>query len=178
MITQERIFYMKKTVTAIICALILTLALAACGESDGGNMGTDSGENVQIPVPWTDYNSAEEAAERAGFDIAAPERIENYEFDFARVFDAGILELVYTNEDGNSMSLRKARGNGDISGDYNEYTESGTLEAGGAVVTVKGNGEGINLALWSAGGYTYAISAGGTGLSDSDVVETVSAIMR
>ena len=76
--------YMKKTVTSIICALILTLALAACGAGNGGTADKENGENVQIPAPWTDYNSVEEAEAQAGFDITAPERIGNYEFDFAR----------------------------------------------------------------------------------------------
>ena len=175
--TQERNLYMKKTVTSIICTLILTLALAACGAGNGRTADKENGENVQIPAPWTDYNSVEEAEAQAGFDITAPERIGNYEFDFARVFDDGMLELIYTGTGGDSVSVRKAEGKGDISGDYNEYAESDVLEAGGVTVTAKGNGEGISLALWEADGYTYSMSAGETALTESDVVEAVSAVM-
>ena len=45
---------MKRTVTATALALILALVLAACGAKGGE-------EGVQIPVPWTDYDSLDEA---------------------------------------------------------------------------------------------------------------------
>ena len=45
---------MKRTVTATALALILALVLAACGAKGGE-------EDVQIPVPWTDYDSLDEA---------------------------------------------------------------------------------------------------------------------
>ena len=56
---------MKKSVTAIIVCLILTLCLAACGADK--NDVPDNTDNVQIPAPWTDYVSAEEASAEAGF---------------------------------------------------------------------------------------------------------------
>lgn len=100
----------------------------------------------------------------------------NYEFDFVRVFDDGMLELFYTGVDGSSVSIRKAEGSGDISGDYSEYAETGTLDAAGTQVTVKGDGSGISLALWSADGYTYAIGAHDGGLTEAEVIEAVSAM--
>lgn len=162
---------MKKTVTAIICTMILALSLAACGAADSG-----SDENVQIPAPWTDYDGVEEAEAGTGLDIIAPERVGDYEFDFVRVFDDGMLELFYTGADGSSVSIRKAEGSGDISGDYSEYAEIGTLDAAGTQVTVKGDGSGISLALWSADGYTYAIGAHDGGLTEAEVIEAVSAM--
>ena len=45
---------MKRIVTAIALALILALALAACGAKGGE-------EDVQIPTPWTEYDSQDEA---------------------------------------------------------------------------------------------------------------------
>ena len=72
--------------------------------------------------------------------------------DFEGSFDDGMLELFYAGAGGEEVSVRKAEGNGDISGDYNEYAESDVLEAGGVTVTAKGNGEGISLALWEADG--------------------------
>ena len=45
---------MKRIVTAIALALILALALAACGAKGGE-------EDVQIPTPWTEYESQDEA---------------------------------------------------------------------------------------------------------------------
>lgn len=87
-----------------------------------------------------------------------------------------MLELFYTGADGSSVSIRKAEGSGDISGDYSEYAETGTLDAAGTQVTVKGDGSGISLALWSADGYTYAIGAHDGGLTEAEVIEAVSAM--
>ena len=169
---------MKKTVTSIICALILTLTLAACGAGNGGTADKENGENVQIPAPWTDYNSVEEAEAQAGFDITAPERIGNYEFDFARVFDDGMLELIYTGTGGDSVSVRKAEGKGDISGDYNEYAAVTSLNAGDAQITLKGDAQdSYTLALWSADGYSYSLSLT-TPMTESEWLELIEANMQ
>ena len=48
---------MKRTVTATALALILALVLAACGAKGGE-------EDVQIPTPWTEYESQDEALRR------------------------------------------------------------------------------------------------------------------
>ncbi len=164
---------MKRSVTAIIVCLILTLCLAACGADK--NDAHDNTDNVQIPAPWTDYASAEEASAEAGFTIETPESIGNCGFDFARVFDDGMLELFYTDGNGSGVSARKAAGDGDISGDYNEYSEVETMDAGGAEVTIKGNGDGISLALWADGGYTYAVSSDGFALTADEVGAVVNA---
>ena len=164
---------MKRTVTAIICTLIFAMSLAACGKA---NESEDVGDNVQIPAPWTDYATVAEAEEDAGFDINAPESIDGYSFDFARAFDDGMLELFYTGENVDGISIRKAEGDGDISGDYTEYEQTGVVDAGGVDVTVKGDGEGIHLALWSDGGYTYSISVSGAAAVADDIVELVSGI--
>ena len=99
---------MKRSVTAIIVCLILTLCLAAGGADK--NDAPDNTDNVQIPAPWTDYASADEASAEAGFTIETPESIGNCGFDFARVFDDGMLELFYTDGNGGGVSVRKAAG--------------------------------------------------------------------
>lgn len=148
---------MKRSVTAIIVCLILTLCLAACGADK--NDAPDNTDNVQIPAPWTDYASAEEASAEAGFTIETPESIGNCGFDFARVFDDGMLELFYTDGNGGGVSVRKAAGDGDISGDYNEYAAVTTTTVGDAQVTLKGGApDSYTLALWSSGGYSYSLS--------------------
>ena len=164
---------MKRTVTAIICTLIFAMSLAACGKASESEA---AGDNVQIPAPWTDYATVAEAEEDAGFDINAPESIDGYSFDFARAFDDGMLELFYTGENGDGISIRKAEGDGDISGDYTEYEQTGVVDAGGVDVTVKGDGDGIYLALWSDGGYTYSISVSGAAAAADDIVELVRGI--
>ena len=50
------------------------------------------------------------------------------------------------------------------------------MDAGGVDVTIKGDGDGIYLALWSDGGYTYSISVSGAAAAADDIVELVSGI--
>ena len=166
---------MKRTVTAIICTLIFAMSLAACGKA---NESEDVGDNVQIPAPWTDYATVAEAEEDAGFDINVPESIDGYSFDFARAFDDGMLELFYTGENGDGISIRKAEGDGDISGDYTEYEQTGVVDAGGVDVTVKGGAPGsYTLALWSADGYSYSLSLSSP-LTESEWLALIEANMQ
>lgn len=54
--------------------------------------------------------------------------------------------------------IRKAPGEEDISGDYNVYDTMTEKTAGKISVTLKGDGDGYVLALWTADGYSYALS--------------------
>ena len=86
-----------------------------------------------------------------------------------------MLELFYTDGNGGGVSVRQSPGSSDNSGDYNEYSEVETMDAGGVEVTIKGNGDGISLALWADGGYTYAVSADGFALTADEVGAVVNA---
>ena len=70
-----------------------------------------------------------------------------------------MLELFYTDGNGGGVSVRKAAGDGDISGDYNEYAAVTTTSVEDAQVTLKGGApDSYTLALWSSGGYSYSLS--------------------
>ena len=60
---------MKKTLSLVL-ALSLILALAACGAV------TTLPSDTQIPNPWTDYASLDEAEAAAGFDLAIPDAVD------------------------------------------------------------------------------------------------------
>lgn len=53
-----------------------------------------------------------------------------------------------------SITFRKAGGDGDISGDYNDYAQVETVDG----VTLKGENGKFALAVWNRDGYTYAVS--------------------
>ncbi len=63
--------------------------------------------------------------------------------------------------------FRISEGTEDNSGDYNTYADVRTVTAGDCRVTLKGNGEKAVLAIWSAGGYSYSLSAP-QGLTDRE----------
>ncbi len=78
-------------------------------------------------------------------------------------------------EASDEFCFRISEGTEDNSGDYNTYADVRTVFAGDSRVTLKGNGEKAVLAIWSADGYSYSLSAP-YGLSDSEWEALVSRI--
>ena len=58
-----------------------------------------------------------------------------------------------------------------------EYEQTGVVDAGGVDVTVKGDGDGIYLALWSADGYSYSLSLSSP-LTESEWLALIEANMQ
>lgn len=145
---------MKKVLALGLCA-VMAVSLAACGNNAGKTAG--DGDKVRIPNPFTEYQTLEEAVKDAGFTINLPEAIEGFD---SRVFrfnkDDELLEIVYENGDG-TITFRKSSGEGDISGDYNEFSEKNDVDVDGLTVTMKGDDGKVNLATWSKDGYAYSI---------------------
>lgn len=173
---------MKKFAAVMLAAALVTAASGCDGEKkiyvpetteneeiliggDPATWGPDGGEgeNVQIPNPWQEYQTLEEAAAAAGFDMTAPESIDGYSEKNISVLSGAesIFDITFRN-DSEQICIRKAAGTEDISGDYNVYDKTETVSVGELEVTEKGNGGSVNLALWNDGGYTYSlyISAG------------------
>lgn len=105
------------------------------------------------------------AAELAGFDMTLPRTA-----DILQVIEGSMIQAFY-GEDGNDMLIRKASGTGDISGDYNEYAQTETVDG----VTLKGENDTFSLAIWEKDGYTYSISVG-EALGQTDMLALVAAI--
>ena len=109
--------------------------------------------SAQIANPTTEYGSKTESLDDAekevGFTLTLPGRVtpENY-----IVISGVTLEV-----DFDGGYLRKAKGTGDISGDFNEYDTLDTETADGKTVTLKGNAGKVMLAVWTEGDYTYCI---------------------
>ena len=115
---------------------------------------------VQTGTPFTVYTVKSDAEEKAGFTITCPEELQDCSVSEYRVYSIGILEAVYTNTDEETvLTIRKARGSDDISGDYSTYAEETTVTREDIVITVKGGDSLYNLMTWTADGCTYAVSA-------------------
>ena len=105
-----------KKLTSMLLALALVLSLAACAQSakpaakpdqpaqtetaDSKNAQAETAEieNVQIPNPWTDYDSKDDAAQAAGFDLAVPDEISGCSEKSYRVLSAEgdvMFEIIY-----------------------------------------------------------------------------------
>jgi hypothetical protein len=140
---------MKKALFLLLCAGA-ALALAACGARQEPVSG------MQIANPFVEYGSLEEAARAAGFELAVPEAPEGYDETIIQVMDDSMIQVIYRSGD-DRLLIRKAAGDEDISGDYNQYTESSTVSVNGADVTLRGDGGKISVATWVRDGYTYAV---------------------
>lgn len=130
-----------------------------------------------VPNPWTEYASLKMSRPLSGFDVTLPELPDGYALSYIQALtERGLLEITYENESGDELSIRKAPGDGDISGDYyNDYAQSDTITVSDREVTLKGNDDAVNLAIWAKDRYTYAVSAS-AGLSAEGMSELAAQI--
>lgn len=128
---------------------------------------TDPVNTVQIPNPFADCATLEEAAKAAGFELAVPEKVNGSSRQGIQVMAENMIQVFYGGEE-NEVCIRKAPGTEDISGDYNRYAVCDTVSVGELKVTMKGEEGQMHLATWTDGGYTYSIGAR-TGMSSSDM---------
>ena len=174
---------MKKVFAFVLTAAVL-LSLAACSTAAKTDRVDETPaaeqtqtDNTQIPNPWTDYDSLDEAIAAAGFDCTIPDAIDGCSEKAFRVLDADgetMLEVIYADGETEIARVRKAPGTEDISGDYNTY-DAQDIAVGDMSVTMKSADGLVKLAIWQDGGYTYAVSVE-AGLSADAMAELVSQI--
>lgn len=176
---------MKKLLIFTVTAAML-LSLAACAQSakpaaepeKPAQTETADTETAQIPNPWTDYDSKDAAAQAAGFDFTVPDEISGCSEKSYRVLSAEgdvMFEIIYASGEDETARIRKAPGADDVSGNYNEYAETETVDVGGVRVTMKGENGLVKLAVWTNGDYSYVLSVE-SGLSQNDMAALVSNI--
>lgn len=157
---------MKKLIVCVVCLLLVLLSMAACGGKTeepliGGDPRTwgpaETTESVQIPNPWVECTSLEEAGKLAGFSFTAPDALEGYPEKYIAVIENEIAEVIFSNEDDAEVCLRKGVGTEDISGDYNDYAVTETQTVDGKTLTCKGDGSLVYNVTWTDGTYAYSI---------------------
>ena len=184
---------MKKWMLVALCAVML-FSFAACGESkDAGKSSTgtdisaDAQENlliggddsVQIPNPFIDCATLEEAGKLVGFDITVPENMDGYEDKMIQAVaqeDMKMIQIMFRNEKENQVCFRKAAGSEDISGDYNVYKEQKEVTVGDKTVLLKGSSESVRNASWTSGEYTYSIYTDTDDFDEAAMTELVKAL--
>lgn len=130
------------------------------------------GEDVQIPNPLIEYDTLADAEAAAGFDFAIPDEIDgNAPTTYIVIDGSGILEVIYGD---NAVSIRKAAGSGDISGDYSTYSDTVNANAGDVSATLRENDGKVISAIWESDGYTYALYSA-DGISEDTATTAISA---
>lgn len=124
---------------------------------DTGVISIKTDTSTQIPNPFVDCDTLAQAEELAGFSLTLPADVKT---DGISVLSGNMIQVL--REDG--LSIRKALGDEDISGDYNSYPQVETVTVAGHAVKLKGTGDQVTVAVWTADGYTYAVYSE-TGLS-------------
>ena len=143
------------------------------GSTNSGATDTDTSTDTadgstEIANPYVDCETLEEAGELAWFDISVPDEIDGgYTQGTIQAVENEMIQVIYTTEAGEEITLRKGTGTEDISGDYNEYAEENTLDVDGTSVTARGSDGLVYAATWTDGTYTYAITASAGLESDS-----------
>ena len=144
---------MKKKIIIAVCTALMAVSLAGCG----GNTSTKISSSVAMANPWEDFKTLEEAQEKVGFEVSLPEDWAKKDVVYRVCEGLNAIEVQF--DDGDEV-IRKAKDDGDISGDYNEYASEETMTIGEAQVTFKGTSEDeVNLAVWVSGDYSYSVSS-------------------
>ena len=185
-----------KKILSIMTAAAVILSLTACSkntkdvtigastaESDAASDVTDAasdvsgavvgGENVQIPNPWTDHETAADMEAAAGFAFSAPETANGLAATAYRTM-GGLAEVDYGDGE-NEITLRKGEGEDDISGVFTAYAEQKQLDVNGVAVTASGENGAYMLATWTDGGYSYSVYSAG-GLTEQALTEIIEAM--
>lgn len=173
---------MIKRSALLACSALLAVSLAACSQpaaSDAANTpDTAASDTTQIPNPWTECATLADAAALTGYDFTVPDSVDGYtDTSITVLTDEQLTEVQYT-AGNDRLCLRKAPGSDDISGDYNQYAESNTVDVDGRSVTLQGSDGQVQLATWQDGGYTYSIGVyreDGTGLTSDEMTALVKA---
>ena len=152
---------MKRNITALVLCLAAALALVGCGSTETAKPAEEEIVGAD-PSTWgpVEHETLEDAESVAGIEMTVPEDILGSKpTAFLTWYERAYIDAVYTDADGNDTArVRKAAGDDDISGDYNNYIEVATETVGGSTVTVKGEDGRIMVAMWTDGEYSYCIS--------------------
>ena len=168
----------------ILLISLLCLAIIACGKKEEAKQDAAEATNITqeqdygVPNPYEIVDTLEEASKIAGFDLSVPATYGDYKKQVIQAIEDDMIEVIYFEEESENegLRIRKAKGNDDISGDYNEYKNVETVKVGDYDVTEKSDGKNIFVTTWTDGTYSYAIDIDRAELSKEDIENLISNI--
>ena len=125
-----------------------------------------------------EVESMQQATELTGFTMRIPEGKAPYTEKTISVIGEDMIEVAYSKEEPFAVgySIRKARAEGDISGDFTEYPDIREVDFEGRKVTLKGEAGACSLALWEENGFSYAVKAQEKPMTEEEILEIVKAV--
>ncbi len=142
--------------------------------------GVKDDDSVQIPNPFTEYKTIEEAKKALNFDAPVPSSVlDGYEIAYVSTLGNDFLQIVYEKGE-NEITYRVAVSNEDISGDYNVYKDVKTVKIAGNDVTVKQNVSDASFsdsqnATWKNGNLSFSVFSNAK-ISDDALSALISSI--
>ena len=146
--------------------------------AEGGELKENSAGITAKGRSVEEVASMQQATELTGFTMRVPEGKAPYTEKTTSVIGEDMIEVAYSKEEPSAVgySIRKARAEGDISGDYTEYTESKEVDSEGRKVTLKGEAGRYSVALWEENGFSYAANAQEKPMTEEEILEIVKAV--
>ena len=146
--------------------------------AEGGELKENSAGITAKGRSVEEVASMQQATELTGFTMRIPEGKDPYTEKTISVIGEDMIEVAYSKEEPSAVgySIRKARAEGDISGDYTEYTESKEVDSEGRKVTLKGEAGRYSLALWEENGFSYEVKAQEKPMTEEEILEIVKAV--
>ena len=140
--------------TALAACAVLAISIVTVGRL--ANHPGSPGGDVTLVNPNQEM-SLKELEAVLPFPLQVPKESQGYELEYAGTLAETMAQLIYQKGDA-KFTYRMAQGDGDISGDYNQYSEMTQETVGALTVTLKGADGVVSLAVWTAEGYTYSLS--------------------
>ena len=146
--------------------------------AEGGELKENSAGITAKGRSVEEVASMQQATELTGFTMRIPEAKDPYTEKTISVIGEDMIEVAYSKEEPSAVgySIRKARAEGDISGDYTEYTESKEVNFEGRKLNLKGKDGTYFLALWEENGFSYAVKAQEKPMMEEEILEIVKAV--
>lgn len=130
---------------------------------------------------WTEYTDDLEAKGIAEFGLEYPEAPEGYDIKTFKVYTRQINSVYFSNEEGKTaLAVIKGKMCGQdvfesgLVSDATEYTFTKTVEQDGKKINLKGNDNGVQVASWVEGEFSYAVGTWNNPVDEETMLEYVS----
>lgn len=145
---------------------------------EGGELKENSAGITAKGRSVEEVESMQQATELTGFTMSIPEGKAPYTKKTISVIGEDLIKVAYSKEEPFAVgySIRKARAEGDISGDFTEYPDIREVDFEGRKVTLKGEAGTCSLALWEENGFSYAVQAQEKPMTEEEILEIVKAV--
>lgn len=151
--------YLKRLMPLAACLVLLVGMFYARFLIPGETVDPMPSDRVMVGNGIVDVADADGLTEAVDFPVkeltALPFQVDEVTYTS---YWKELAQITYTGV-GGTITFRQSLGEKDNSGDYNVYAQTATQEVAGLQVTLKGDGQGYSLALWSDGTYAYSLRA-------------------